>query len=521
MVVHGLLLRAGMRKLGLLLALLLIPLGPAAAQEPADPPEGATISSAQVSGFDLARLSPGLQQEIGGLAGGALNRERLRALAARIEEEQPRFVAAVRAVQDPDGEVRVVFVVAHRRDKDDRENINERYIVDHAEVRGVPKHDLDPQLLADLEALVGKRLGAIDADEIASRLRNAYPNHEVSRHLVRSDQSGHIRLLFVLIKAESARWLHFEPLRSKFVYHSDQGWSSYLDLPISSRDLRVTPIVAIDNGDDLIEEYGGFGIRFEARKIGTERLGASLEWSTFDQTWRDATLAALASDPALPSLYQTRTTVAPTIRFAFTPHLNLSAGVGITELEPLIDGVDSQTANAAVVSLGFDREWRIDSNESHQLDAAITVRAASEALESDFDYTRYVARAEYEYRSRRHLVLLSGMAGSIHREAPLFERFSLGDSQTLRGWDKYDIAPVGGSRMFHTSLEYRYRGLGLFLDTGSVWDRDTERKVRASTGLTFHPGPVFFTLGFPLNTDDVSAVFTAGLRFSGLGIQKF
>ncbi len=53
------------------------------------------------------------------------------------------------------------------------------------------------------------------------------------------------------------------------------------------------PIVAWDNGDDLIEEYSGFALRFETRKLVTERLGMFFEWSTFDQTWRNPTLAAL------------------------------------------------------------------------------------------------------------------------------------------------------------------------------------------------------------------------------------
>ena len=86
---------------------------------------------------------------------------------------------------------------------------------------------------------------------------------------------------------------------------------------------------------------------------------------------------------------------------------------------------------------------------------------------------------------------VSGMAGGISGDAPLFERFSLGDSRTLRGWDKYDIAPAGGDRMFHTSLEYRYRGLALFLDSGSVWDDGTtracaSRRESASTGPVLH-----------------------------------
>jgi hypothetical protein len=28
------------------------------------------------------------------------------------------------------------------------------------------------------------------------------------------------------------------------------------------------------------------------------------------------------------------------------------------------------------------------------------------------------------------------------------------------------------------------------------------------------------TLGFPLNTDDVRAVFTTGVRFGGIGVRK-
>jgi len=88
-----------------------------------------------------------------------------------------------------------------------------------------------------------------------------------------------------------------------------------------------------------------------------------------------------------------------------------------------------------------------------------------------------------------------------------------------RGWDKFDISPVGGNRMAYSSIEYRYTGLALFLDVGSVWDANTERKVRVSTGFGFHAGPAFFVVGFPLNTDNVRAVFTMGLRVSGVGIK--
>ena len=56
-------------------------------------------------------------------------------------------------------------------------------------------------------------------------------------------------------------------------------------LPPHPSGQRARPIVAIDNGDDLIEEYSGFGLPFETRKLGSERLGASFEWTRFDQDW--------------------------------------------------------------------------------------------------------------------------------------------------------------------------------------------------------------------------------------------
>ena len=103
-----------MRMLPLLVLLLTLP--PAARAQEIEPPEGTRIGSAQVSGLDLDRLSPGLQADIGKLAGSPLNSQQLKELAARIEAEQPRYLAAVRATTDADGAARVVFLVARIRD---------------------------------------------------------------------------------------------------------------------------------------------------------------------------------------------------------------------------------------------------------------------------------------------------------------------------------------------------------------------------------------------------------------------
>src|SRR4051812_40394317 len=125
-------LSAGMRTIGLLVTLLAL-----APQAPTDQktvvPEGTTIASAQVTGFDVNRLSPGLRQAIRDLSGTPLNQQRLDALAMRIEAERPRYVAAVRTVMESDGHARVLFVVGEQSEPERDDNVNARYIVEQAD----------------------------------------------------------------------------------------------------------------------------------------------------------------------------------------------------------------------------------------------------------------------------------------------------------------------------------------------------------------------------------------------------
>ena len=506
----------------LFLSLLLTPLATFAQET--EPPEGARISTVQLSGIEARWLSPGLQEAIDKLAGTPLNRQALRDLAARIEGEQPRYITAVRTVQEPDGSARVTFVAARIREPGRDTDINSKYIVSHVELRGMAERDLSPDLQKDLQALADKPFDSDAADQIATRLRSEFPGYQVERRMSRGGQRGRVTVIFILRVPEWARLLRFEPFDGNALFHSDQGWGAVLPLVASSDDLLISPVIAWDNADTLIEEYSGFALRFESRRLGSERVGMFFEWATFDQEWRDATLAALPFNPQVPALYRNRMSVTPLLKFAFTPQVTIAGGVGITELDPLIEDVPlpSQMANVAIGSVRYKQQWGESSKPAHEAGATFTVRAATTGLESDFTYERYLGEADYRFRRGKHSVLLSGMAGGISGAAPLFERFSLGDTRTLRGWDKYDISPVGGDRMFHTSAEYRIHAVSLFLDAGAVWDTGTQKKVRFSTGASFSPGPVFFTLGFPINTDEFRAVFAMGFRFgiSSTGVRK-
>jgi len=510
----------GMRTFALLVTLL-VTTPQAATDQKQVVPEGTIITSAQVTGFDANRLSPGLREEIRNLAGTSLKQETLDALAARIEAERPRYVAAVRAVMEPDGQTHVYFVVGRQEATERDDNINKQYTVEQADINGVPDAELTQGMRDDLRAVVGNRLDSAEAIRLQERIERELSGYDVSRRIQRGSERGRIQLVYEARKKEPPAWLRFDPLRTNVLYHSEHGWGSYLDLGIGDGNVRVTPIFAIDNEDDLVEEYSGYGVRFEARKLGTRRLGASLEWSKFDQDWRGATVDALALRPDIPSLYSERSTFTPVVKFAITPELSLAGGVSITELEPL-DGATtgSRMANAAIAAIDYTRKWERDGSDStHRVEASFGVRGGSRELESDLAYTRYLGQGWYRYDVGRHHVQVSGMAGGITGQAPLFERFTLGDSTKLRGWDKYEIAPAGGDRVMYAAVEYRYTGVALFFDVGSVWDANTERRVRTSAGFGFHAGPAFFTVGFPLNTDNLTAIFTLGLRTSGVGLR--
>lgn len=510
---------AGMTKLLLFLALTAFPASalpavlPLQQQTAPTPAEGTKISAAQVSGIDNDRLSPGLRDDIAKLVGTPLNTQTVRELAGRIEAEQPRHVAAVRITPETDGTARVTFVVARQRNP---ENVNTRYNVEDVEIEGVSEERLSQALRDDLHALVGKPLDSDQAEALEKRLSDALPNYDFSHRTVKGTQQGQIKLIFEATKTEAARWLRYEPLETNGVYHSDQGWGTLMQLNGNGPDFQIAASIPWDVADDYVEEYSGFAISFETRKLGTERLGAYFQWSTYNPDWRDATLASLALNPQIPPAYRNRMAYTPMLKFAATPHISFAGGVSITELDELSGGPASQMASAAIGSVRYSQRSRVKGrqNPQHDADVAFTVHAGARSLQSDLVYNRYSLTGGYNFSQNHHRVLVSGMLGKSTGDTPLFERFVLGDSKTLRGWDKFDISPVGGNRMFYGSLEYRYAGVGMFVDAGSVWDQGTVRKNRVSTGVTYSPGPFFVTVAFPVNTNEFHAVFMIGYRAS-------
>ena len=503
-----------MRTLTLLLLCILAAPSSAAAQDN-EPPDGVRVESAEVSGIPSDQLSPGLRRDIDELAGRSLARPDVTQLARRIEEERPEVVVAVRIVARPGDEARVIFLVA--RISDDAglgSNINARYTVESVEIEGLPEHEISAALRDRLQALVGGRLDPAEADRLIEALKAERPGYDVARRIERGTRRGRIRVVFKFSETEELRWVPFAKSRSKFVYHSDEGWSGLHDIPMGNRDHRVTFGYAADDNDTLVEEYSGVRLRFETRHVGTERVGLSLEASWLNNTWREPTLLGLAANPDIPEPYRQRLTVEPALTVALTRHVRASAGVSLSSLESLHRSPNSQMASAITGSLVYRQRWDRDRRTHQDVEAGYEVRSAVDGLGSDLSYTRHLGRARYQFESRRNTgVIAEVFGGGISGEAPLFERFTLGDSATLRGWNKFALAPAGGNRVFHQTIEGRFYGAALFLDAGSVWDDGGRRELRTSTGFGYHSDNVFLTVAFPLDAPRNDVAFMMGVRF--------
>ena len=388
-------------------------------------------------------------------------------------------------VARPDGQARVIFLVARISDDGSLvENINTRYIVESVEIHGDSGRRHQP-----VRCAIGCRrwwangsttMKPTSSDDLLEAERPGYDRQ--AAHLARQRARPHPRRLRVQREGghavDSVHAVAIEvrlSLRAgleRRARHSD-GW------PEPSRHRRIR----FSNNDDLVEEYSGVRVAFESRKLATDRLGASIEIARFNNTWRDPTLFALAADPTIPEPYRTRLTVEPSVTFAPTPYVRVTGGVSLSELESLMQPPDSQNANAVVTRIDYGQRWyrgrRRHAARRSELRAADVRRGARERS----DLQAAPRHVRYRYSQRHNTVIGNVAFGGITGDAPLFERFTLGDTATLRGWNKFDIAPAGGDRVFHSRSSIATAPSARSSTPARCGTSNGEMRFRLSTGF--------------------------------------
>lgn len=383
-------------------------------------------------------------------------------------------------------------------------NVNQRYVIESVSVAGVQVNEakIPSGLRQRLGALVGARCDVALLDDLATQIRRELHLQAATEKLSRGSQPDRIRVNFDVVAKER----QFEVAVPKFLYHSNQGWTGEVDATthVQANSFRLG---AVSNGDDLTERFTGYSARYENSTLESGRLRLAVGLENFHEQWTQSTRGVITPDSGL-DLYRSRRNIAPEATFAVTKDLSLSAGLSLESTESENRLLGSRAANAITAGA----RW-----VGRGLDIRYTLRAGMHSLGSDYSYTRHGLTARYEMKSGRHTASEEFRTGTIEGAAPLFERFILGSSSTLRGWNRYAVDPLGGTRMAHNSLTWGYQiGEGTvetFYDSGALWTSGGTPKVRHSVGAGFRQGIFVLTVAFPVVEGRVTPVFMAGMNY--------
>jgi Omp85 superfamily domain len=392
-------------------------------------------------------------------------------------------------------------------------NVNARYTVESVNVMGSSDRSLSHSLRADLDHVVGQKLDHPRLEQLAGRIKKELQVADVSVRVAKGSRQDFVAVTFEVTKG-TERTVDLEI--AKFLYDSREGWSGEGDATIHADRTAFTFGVVSD--DDLLpERYSGIRAKVERNSVGTDRLSVGFEFDDFhDQLDSDA---ASELSPGEVEMYRDRQVYSPEATLVIAQSLELDFGTRFSRFRLSTPASRTESSNAVVSTLRYHPRWGSAEDPKHpgdpeqEVEASYSVEAATHVLESDPAYTRHEVRAHYRFHHLRNLVDVRFLAGKITGLAPLFDRFVLGNSSTLRGWDKYDLDPFGGSRVVYGSVNYNYRFLEVFYDTGAIWDRPQDRQPRQSAGVGLKKDIFQLAVALPLRDGRVEPVFYAGMNF--------
>ncbi len=401
----------------------------------------------------------------------------------------------------------VLWVLPAFGNQDVEINVNSRYTVEGVEVQAKNKSRLSPVLQADIQALVGEKLDHKLLDEIGKRIRSALRVHTVVARVARGSSPEYVRVIFEARQRPN----DFDISAPKFLYHSRQGWSGVLEVtqPVNDNEFSFG---ILSDGDELLERFAGLKAGYRRMSLGTDNVRLGFQFESYHQQWNRATLIALEQNPDVPGIYRTRQNFEPSMTVIPAGSITWTFGASFQRFQTQFPAARTEAANAVVNSLRYHRSWEGSENQ-HDLDAGYSLRAATTLLDTDFVYTRHTWDAVYSFTRGRNHVLARFNAGFLSGRAPLYERFVVGNTSTLRGWNKFDLDPLGGTRLAHGTVEYGSRIFRVFSDTGSVWDRGEEVDVQHSLGLGFRKGRFMLALAFPVKDGRAEPIFMAGMNY--------
>ena len=385
-------------------------------------------------------------------------------------------------------------------------NVNTRLIVESVQVSGQGSAKLSDPLRSDLNQVAGQNFDPPLLERLRDRIKQELKVPEVRMHVAKGGTPDHVIVDFEIGAEHEKR---FDLDLARFLYHSKQGWSGQGHATVNVNQ-NAFSFGMVSDGDRLSERYAGIQAGYERKHVFTDRLQLRFDFSSYHEQWNEATLLQAAPS----DIYRTRTQFSPTATVVIFEPLVISFGVDFARYRLSLPIAKTESSNAVVTTLRYHQRWGSAADQGeHDLSASYSLREGTQVLESDPVFTRHKAEARYRFRRGHQDLSIGFLAGKISGLAPLFERFVLGNAETLRGWNKFDLDPLGGSHVVHGSIDYSYRYFLVFYDTGAVWDRPDEREQKQSLGLGCKKSGFQLAVAFPVKSGTVNPVFYAGMNF--------
>ncbi|HWZ33655.1 MAG TPA: BamA/TamA family outer membrane protein [Bryobacteraceae bacterium] len=393
-------------------------------------------------------------------------------------------------------------------------NVNSRYTVENVHVSGEKlKLRISDPLRTDLDQMVGQKLDDSKIKRLAERIQTELAAVRVDVKVTRGNEPDHVIVNFEVAKS---RRQDFDMNVTKFLYNSKEGWTGVGGVTTRIHG-NAFSFGLLSDGDSSVERFAGIRAKYERPKVGTDRLKLTFEFDSYHEQWNRSTL--LEASPL--DIYRTRQVFTPEATVVILPSLEWSFGVSFARLRVPVAGAlttsKTESSNAVVNTLRYHQRWGSEHDDQEQdVQASYDLSSGTGVLESDRIFTRHLARARYRFRHQRNHVEIAFLAGEINGAAPLYDRFVLGNSETLRGWNKFELDPLGGSHVIHGSIDYRYGIFQIFYDTGAVWDRAQDREQKQSVGVGvkgFKKECFQLAVAFPLRAGHAEPVFYAGMNF--------
>jgi outer membrane protein assembly factor BamA len=405
----------------------------------------------------------------------------------------------------------VLAAAALASNPDDQPNVNSRYTIENCRVEGYRSSKISSTLRAELESVVGQKFDQMLLDRITEHIRRDLHVEKVSAKVSRGSVPEHVRIEFFI---ENQRSTDFDLGVPMFTYNSKQGWSGRGEVRTTIGGNKLV-FAAVSDGNAGVDRFSGVEAKI-SRNIGSSRFLLGFEFDGYQEDWNRSTEDAIANSPELMGgLYKARRNFQPTMTIVLAEPLTLSFGVSMQSLERQFPAAMNESSNAVLTALRYHGSWT-NGGLVQLLDADCMMRAGTRALGSDFAFMRNSLDARYQLTAGRNAVIVTFLAGRISGTAPLFEHFVLGNSNTLRGWNKFDLDPLGGTRVVHGSVEYRWRYFQAFYDTGAIWDQHTDPEQKQSVGVGVRSSSkdgILLAVAFPLKNGRMDPVFIAEINF--------